>query len=260
MKFFTKLFIGLALFVGIQTGSYAALCDNVTGYFALEADGTNSISGGIGNATGTSNPTYLLAGIIGQGGTFASVSTQWLETNNFAGPSSYTANIWYKPTTNVVNNPLTRDLVSGANRVFNLSFSATQVTLFAWGEPAQFHQTTTADHLMSVATWYMWTIVWDAANNLVTLYKNGASFATITLTGNEAAENSSTKMSIGRAGDATGYSNAVIDEVLFATRAFTSTEVTTLYASGAPTSAVQCPQTSASTPQTMGFFRFFHYR
>lgn len=203
-----------------------ALQDNCVGYYKLESDGTDSV-GTLGTASGTA-PTYT-TGKIGNGASFTSASSQYLETAAFAGSNNYSANFWYKPTTLSAQGLLCRDLVSGTNRVFTVLTSATDITLYAWGTGNVFHQTTTTAHGMSAGTWYMWSVVWDAPNNLVTLYKNGTSFTTITLTGNETAQTSSVKLSIGRMGDGTNYTNGIIDEVGYWTRSLTSTEISQLY-------------------------------
>jgi len=226
-----------------------ALIDNCDGYYKLEADGTDS-SGAIGTISGTA-PTFN-TGKIGNGGDFASASSQFLESAAYVGGTSWTFNIWYNPTTNATNNPISRDLVSGTSRVFNLSFTA-NATLFGWNASGSFHQTSGAAHGMSTGTWYMWTGRWNAATNVMSLFKNGVSFQTVATTGN--AEDTSVKLSIGRAGDGTGYTNGKIDEPAIWSRAATDAEITTLYAAGSPGSAEQYPF-GASSSNTSAFFQF----
>ena len=225
-----------------------ALSTNCDGYFKLESDGTDS-SGTLGTASGTA-PTFT-TGKINNGASFASASSQYLETTAFTGSNNYSANFWYKPTTLSVQVLLCRDLVSGSARIFSVVISATDITLYAWGTGSAFHQTTTTAHSMSAGTWYMWSVVWDAPNNLVTLYKNGTSFATITLTGNQTAETTSTKLSIGRSGDGTNYTNGMIDEVGYWSRTLTSSEISQLYAGGSPGSSEQYPFSSSTFAHRM---------
>lgn len=227
-----------------------ALSTNCDGYFKLEADGTDSV-GTLGTATGTA-PSFT-TGKIGNGGSFAVVSSQYLETAAFVGSTDWSVNYWINPTTLISDVAVCRDLVAGGARVFSIVMSALQITLYAWGNDNLFHQTTTANHTMSTSTWYMWSAVWDSANNLVTLYKNASSFQTITLTGNEGADLTSTKLSIGRSGDATQYYNGIIDEVGYWSRALTSAEITTLYAGGSPGANQQYP---FGTTGNSGFFNF----
>lgn len=219
-----------------------ALGDNALGYYKLEADGTDSV-GTVGTISGTA-PTYT-TGKIGNGGSFASASSQYLESAAFVGPTSWGVNFWYNPTTNAANSPVCRDLVSGASRVFNVSFSPTQATLYGWNASGSFYQTTTTDHLMSTATWYMWTAIWDVGNTRMRLYKNASLFTTVTIAGN--AEDTSVKFTVGANGAASrgDYSNAKIDEVYFRGSAFTDAEITSLYASGSPGSAQQYPFATA---------------
>lgn len=239
MKKFLTFLTSFAIATGIV---YAALGTNIIAYYKLQSDGTDSV-GTVGTISGTS-PTFT-TGIIGNGGSFASASSQYLESSTFAGSDDWTFNFWFNPTTNQSQNPITKDAVAGSNRIYNLSFSATQATLFAWGTGGNFHQTTAANHNMSTGSWYMWSATWDNANNVVTLYKNCVSFATITLTGNEKANANSVALDIGRqaGGVPTGYVNGKIDEIGLWSRALSSTELCQLYNGGAPTTAQQYPFT-----------------
>ena len=206
-----------------------ALLTSIVSYYKLQSDGTDSV-GSNTLAPGTA-PTYS-AGKIGNGASFASASSQYLNGSTFAGSSSYACNFWLNPTTLPSSfTPVSKDDVS-TKRIFNPVFDATNLTLFAWGAGQAFHQTTGAAHGMSTGTFYMWTIVWDAPNNLVTVYKNASSFATISLSGNESADTTSNNLTLGRQNNATNYTNGVVDEVGIWSRALTSAEVTTLYNAG----------------------------
>lgn len=247
MNKFKKLLASLVLVSAIYGGganlAFAAICDNGLGYYKLQADGTDSI-GTIGTITGTA-PSYT-TGIIGNGASFSSASSQYLESAAFVGPASWGINFWYKATTIPTNNvPVARDLVSGTNRVFALVFSAAQATLYGWNASGGFYQTATTNHSMSTGTWYMWTAIWDVGNARMRLYKDGTLFTNVAISGN--AEDSSVKLSVGRFGDATNYVNGIIDEVYFRGEAFTDAEITELYNAGAPTTAQQCPVTAVST-------------
>lgn len=59
-----------------------SLLTNIQAYYKLESDGTDSV-GTLGTASGTA-PTYN-AGKIENGGSFASASSQYLETAAYAG-------------------------------------------------------------------------------------------------------------------------------------------------------------------------------
>lgn len=214
-----------------------ALGDNALAYYKLEADGTDSV-GTVGTISGTA-PTFS-TGKIGNGGSFASASSQYLESAAFVGPTSWGINFWYKATTIPTNNtPVCRDLVSGTSRVFNVVFSATQATLYGWNASGGFYQTTSTNHSMSTGTWYMWTAIWDVGNTRMRLYKDGSLFTSVAITGN--AEDTSVKLSVGRSGDATNYVNGIVDEVYFRGSPFTDAEITELYNSGSPGSGQQYP-------------------
>lgn len=229
-----------------------ALGDNALGYYKLEADGTDSV-GTVGTISGTA-PTYT-TGKIGNGGSFASASSQYLESAAFVGPTSWGINFWYNATTiPSSHSPVCRDLVSGTSRVFNVSFSATQATLYGWNASGTFYQTTSTNHTMSTGTWYMWTAYWDVTNTRMRLYKNASMFTTVAITGN--AEDTSVKLSVGRAGDATSYMNGLLDEVYFRGSAFTDAEITELYNGGTPGSAQQYPFTVAANFDAMNLGHF----
>lgn len=220
-----------------------ALGDNALAYYKLESDGTDSV-GTVGTVSGTA-PTYT-TGKINNGASFASASSQYLESTAFVGPTSWGINFWYKATTMPTSHtPVCRDLVSGANRVFNVSFSATQATLYGWNSSGSIYFTTTTNHGMSTGTWYMWTAIWDVTNTRMRLYKDGTLFTSVTISGN--AEDSSVKLSIGRNGSGADYSNALIDEVYFRGSPFTDAEITELYAAGSPGSGQQYPFSSGYT-------------
>lgn len=216
-----------------------ALTDNNFSYWKLEADGTDSI--GSNTLSPGTSPSFS-AGKIGNGALFTRASSQFLTTSGYAGSSSYSYNFWYKPTaTNVYQCTIAKDDVS-TKRIFSLDHeSSNDITLYAWGTGQNFHQTTTTASGMSAGTYYMWTVVWDAPNNLVTLYKNASSFATITLTGNESADIQSTPFFVG--GRSTVYLDGQIDEIGAWSRALTSAELTQLYNGG---TGLQYPYTVAS--------------
>jgi len=223
-----------------------SLVTNLISYYKLEADGTDSV--GNNTLTGTS-PTYT-TGKIGNGGSFASASSQYLNGSNYTGSSSWSCNFWFNPTTNQDQTVVSKDDVA-TKRIFSFSFSATNVILYMWGTGQNFHQTTSAAHGMSTGTFYMWTGVWDAANNLVTLYKNGASFATFALAGNESADTTSNNLTLGRQNAASPiqYTAGKIDEVGNWSRALTSAEVTSLYnaGSGFQPALISVSETSTGT-------------
>jgi hypothetical protein len=206
-----------------------AIKDNIVSYYKLESDGSDSV--GSNTLTGTS-PSFS-TGKIGNGGAFTAASSHYLNGSSFAGASSWSCNFWFNPTTNIDTEPVSKDDVS-TKRIFSFSFSATQTILYAWGTGQNFHQTTGANHNMSTGTWYMWTGVWDAPNNVLTLYKNGSSFATFSLSGNESADTTSNNLTLGRqnGGVPARYTNGKLDEVGVWSRALTSAEVTSLYNSG----------------------------
>ena len=200
-----------------------ALQDNCTGYYKLQADGTDSV-GTLGTATGTA-PTYT-TGFIENGGSFASASSQYLETATYVGGTSWSFSLWINPTSLATYNPITKDKVTGTERCWNLSMSASDITLYGWNASGTFYQTATTAHSMATGTWYNWIGVWDATATTMYLYKNGTLFTSVSITGN--AEDTAVKLSIGRAGDATGYTNAKLDEIGIWSRALTTTEITAL--------------------------------
>lgn len=209
-----------------------ALTDNIVSYYKLESDGSDSV--GTNTLTGT-NPTFT-TGKIGNGASFTATSSQYLNGSTFAGSNDWATNFWYKPNSiNTNQYVVSKDDVS-TKRIFGFFHdNANQMTLFAWGTGQAFHQTTSAASGMSTGTFYMWTAVWDSANNVVTLYKNASSFATITLTGNQVADATSNNLTLARqnAGTPGLYTNGMLDEVGHWARALTSAEVTSLYNAGA---------------------------
>lgn len=201
---------------------------SLVAYYQLESSGSDSK--GSNTLTGTA-PTFT-TGRFGNGGSFASASSQYLNGSTFAGSSSWSVSFWYKPgVTNADQYLVSKDDVS-TKRIFGfLHDNANQMTLYAWGTGQAFHQTTSAASGMSAGTWYMWTGVWNATNNLVTLYKNGASWQTFALTGNQSADTTSNNLTLGRqnAGSPGLYLNGMLDDVSIFSRALTAREIQQIY-------------------------------
>jgi len=213
-------------------------------YYKLEADGKESVAGVNTLAPGTA-PAYV-GGKIGNGGDFELSSSQYIEGSNFAGSMDYTCNWWFKPESLPAGGVMvSKDYVQGV-RVWSVNNGTTQSTGYFWGPTTTYHDTGLFNHGMSVGNWYMWTVVWDSTNNLASVYINGSSVGTHVLVGNPSAAVATSPLTVGRQNaDSPGlYIDGIIDEIGYWERALTTTEITSLYASGTPGTAQQYPFTN----------------
>lgn len=250
-KFLLSLLIALSL---TPVSGFAALIDNIQAYYPMSS--TADSTGNGNTLTNTGSVAFSTPAIITNAAQFTNSDTKRLSvsgSNGFNATGGNTWNFWVYINSNTSGYYLDLETTTGANRriiVYNPTSTSRIDVLFGLNN--------VSSASLSTATWYMLTVrTCGTGANQATYFINGALVGTSTLTTGLTGSNNF--FSIGN--QATLLSaevDAAIDEFGKWNRCLSDAEVTSLYNGGTPGADQQYPfGAAASSPTTLGFFRFF---
>lgn len=245
-----SLLLGLSLTTQI---SYAALTDQLTHYYSYNSGSTDSV--GSNNGTDTNTPTYT-PGKISNALTTVAASSQYTSFSQTSflpwGTNAYTVNMWVKFASTGGNQALMMSTGGSAG--------ASGVNMYLSGGSIQ------NDKPFLVGLGYTWSGA-DTNYHMWTFVSSSTGMATY-LDGTRVSSNTNTS-NIGNPGttvpmgaynssgviQAGWYFDGQMDEVGIWSRGLTPAEITQLYNGGAGLAYPFTP--AATTPTTLGFFKFF---
>lgn len=253
-----KGILGIVLLLSFFGEVHAALLTNIVHYWKLdESSGNASDSVGsitlTNNGTGTYSPAKINNGFTGNGSTsYLNTTTEALSTTQLTG--TWSVNFWIKRLANPAG-------ASYAFRINGTTLGVTTYVILYYFSGGTWHLNTGGG---DVALTYtdtgnldMLTLTYDGAGT-VKFYVNGTqSGGNITFTPGTTAGAVTGKFSMLNDPDGGAPLNAQIDEFGIWTQTLSTTDITSLYNSGA---GKQYPFTTVanSTPNTLGFFRFMN--
>lgn len=182
--------------------------------------GGSFVAGNTGNALVTSN--NFAAGIV--------TGSPLLATTNWTG---LTVMCWFK--VNIAGDNLA--LWDGTYNWFGIGFNAA-TNIKTWLDVGAFSETSPYTHGVGVGSWFHCAATWSAATDVLSLFVNGVSAATIGLGGTTIGRPTS-ELNIGGATWASS-ANAAVDDLRIFDTALTGSEITTQMNTpvGAPAAAV----------------------
>jgi len=224
-----------------------ALIDNLISYYKLDESSGNAVdSMGLYNLTNT-NTVGFSAGKINNGADFGSANTnKRFDSTTVYGidmSTLFTRNFWINVTTapgvGVTDTPL-----RWCNNTTASKKGYVELQLFNNAGTQQLHiaRTDSAgsdqvgdNYTLTLGTWFMMTYTWDGTNHK--LYINGSGSPTLTQASTRTGTNSTSGgvegVYLGDDGQNSRYYNGLLDEVGTWSRVLTSSEITSLYNSGA---------------------------
>lgn len=193
----------------------------------------NSLTDSVGSRTLTNNGgTTFVTGVIGSSASFNG-TTQYLsrasETLGIA--NTWTVTAWVKPTVTIVDDYiLSWTGASGQNQIQIVLDGANKLRVVITDIGPTNYKDYHGSTVLSLNTFYHICVTWDGSNLI--LYVNGVA-ETLTKDLDQGLTMTDTSRLFYMGGSAgTNFSDVVIDEVGYANRVFTSTEIDQLYNSG----------------------------
>ena len=215
--------------LGLQT--------SCTGFWEMESTSWTDATGNGTTLTGTGSPTTT-TGKVGNGASLVA-STSYLQashnTNIAAGGGSFSAQIWVSVSSVPgENNVFSKTLNTFGNHewAFGARFTSANVWTFSCSNTStSFFR---ADDTVGLSTGTLTHLVgtYDSGTKGLTLYKNGSSVGTATLTGT-LNSSASAPLNFGYSGSAISNINSTVDQAGFwKNRVLSASDVTALYNSG----------------------------
>ena len=230
---------------------FAALDTNLNHYYSYDTNSNDAI--GSNNGTDTNTPTYT-AGKISNALTLVAASSQYTSFSNTSlfpyGTNTYTMNVWVKYTTTSGNQSICMNYnATPGNLLFYLSGGT---LIHSKGGIVDLSYSWSP----SSATYYMLTFVGSSTG--MATYVNAVGVASNANTSNIADWGGSLPCGAYKSSgviQAGWYMDGQQDEMGIWSRALSQAEITQLYNGGAGLAYPFTP--AATTPTTLGFFRFF---
>lgn len=258
--------LSLLISLSIISTTYAALTDNIVVYYKLD-----NTSDSVGTNTLTNNGTVTFStGKIGNGAyidAYAALATKFLSVASDLGITggAMSINCWYYPTGAPSSGQYHAIASQGDSGTFvnqQIQYKNTGGTLGIWFNRQRQNVANdgpTYNVTLTTGTWYMITYTYDGSN--INGYLNASLVAGPTASTGNGASGVTDYFYLGAIrGNGTNENqpNGRIDECGVWTRAITASEISQLYNSG---TGLQYPfsTTANTTPQFMGFFRFFAF-
>ena len=223
-----------------QASSPIACDQTCAAWWKLDETGGNTVhdaTGNTGNQFNDNGNTASGTGVLSKDAVFVAASTQKLTTSVAAsadlspGTGDFSYSLWMKPTSHTVNSDVLYNGASGSTTAgLDLRYLTSGVLepLFSDGTNRAFF---TSVATLSNGTWYHVVVTGSRAGNM-TLYINGSSDSSVSITTESLSSVSITNFVLGFGGGTSNYYDGALDEVAVWHRVLSSTEVTDLYNSG----------------------------
>ena len=225
-----KLWILVILTLVLSSFAFASVpVDNITGYYKLdETSGTNAFDSTSNGNNGTANNARVFtsntgtSGQINSGADFTQGNDKITLANNIVSPaSSFTINIWAnRQDTGSNNNPIFEWSTSDSDR--NMLYWNPDKTVQAYNVKSNTYNNVLSG-VLNTSQWYMFTYVADGST--LRFYIDGVEIGTTTY----GTHSSLSAFRIGTRASENQWFNGFMDEVLFADRAYTASEIKALY-------------------------------
>ena len=202
----------------------ATLLTSILAYWTLDSTAWTDSTGN-GRTLTNNNSVTTGTGILNNGAVFNG-SSNYLSNSSLAlGLSDFTLSAWVKPTAGTNQYGILAQYGSGGTTGFTLCVYFGQLDFWSGSDIS-----ITAGLVITAGTW--WHVVATRTGGTLTLYVNGTSVATGSISSSYNFTDSPFKIGHGYGGY--GYCNGSIDEVGVWGRALTFSEITSLYNSGTP--------------------------
>lgn len=230
-----------------------ALIDNLQAYYKFdESSGNAADSSGNGNTLTNTNIVTYSAGVINNGASLASASSQYFtatDSTSLSPTGNASWSFWIKPGPTSIGSttdPVIFHKAAASNYSYYIQITTTSLSLAVSSNGTSFGTATvTLDTMVLTGTWYHIAVVYTAASGQIEVFQNGVSKGTATGTLPTSIFDGTAALELGRYGLGTSnYYNGMCDETGIWSRTLSSTEVSQLYNSG---SGLAYPFTIAST-------------
>ena len=198
---------------------------NLQGYWRLESDGSDETANNY-DLTAVNSPTHA-TGKFGNGVDLERDNTTYYKVasaTNLNITSSKTVSCWIKPeSTGLWQTILTHS--DGTTTGYDFFLTASNTIRFGdWGLTT--NDSISSDITLAVGTWYHVVGIWDATNNVISVWVNGVKKSLAT-TGSSASDTG--ELRIGADRTSSNAFDGIIDDVAVFNRALSDYEVKALY-------------------------------
>ena len=215
------IFISLIIILLFSSSVYGVttLTDNLVSYYTFDSDATDSLGINDGTNIGGINQESKINNGYEFNGTGANVDIPNITTISNA--LNYSVSLWYKTSDTSTERDLYHVIKTGTNKN-HLKFGANNLygCIYEGGYTCKSQATT------DTASWHHVVVIWDATQNVMTMYFDNVSVSGTSTIGSPSSEGAS----IGGSADGLyEFFNGSIDEVGIWNRTLTITEVNELY-------------------------------